>query len=222
MAAAVTDYQPKTVAKAKIKKETPSLTLELIRTPDILTEVKGDFLKVGFAAESEDIVANAKKKLEKKQLDLIVANDITDASSGFGVDTNKVTLIDKKGKVEKLPLMSKREVADRILDRVVGLLAKQSLQRTEIIVQLGRRTGEGSSYHIDIPNDKIDFFPNYKVPFTIKTGIGEFETHLVPKHTKYSQDHFHLAKWFKAHPQLKMGDKLTIKVIEPMKKYRLE
>jgi phosphopantothenoylcysteine decarboxylase/phosphopantothenate--cysteine ligase len=124
MAAAVTDYQPKTVAKTKIKKESPSLTLELVRTPDILTEVKGDFLKVGFAAESEDIVANAKKKLEKKQLDLIVANDITDKESGFGVDTNKVTLISRDGKVESLPLMSKREVADRILDKVVGLLGK--------------------------------------------------------------------------------------------------
>jgi len=124
MAAAVTDYQPKTVAKAKIKKESPSLTLELVRTPDILTEVKGDFIKVGFAAESEDIVANAKKKLQKKQLDLIVANDITDAASGFGVDTNKVTLISRDGKVEKLPLMTKREVADKILDRVVGMMGK--------------------------------------------------------------------------------------------------
>jgi phosphopantothenoylcysteine decarboxylase/phosphopantothenate--cysteine ligase len=124
MAAAVTDYQPKTVAKAKIKKEAQGLTLELVRTPDILAEVKGGFLKVGFAAESEDLVANAKKKLQKKQLDIIVANDITDKKSGFGVDTNKVTLIDKKGKVEKLPLMSKREVADRILDRVVGLLGR--------------------------------------------------------------------------------------------------
>ncbi len=123
MAAAVADYQPKDVAKAKIKKETPSLTLELVRTPDILTEVKGDFLKVGFAAESEDVVANAKQKLKKKQLDIIVANDITDASSGFDVDTNKVTLLDRDGKVDSLPLMTKREVADRILDRVVGLLA---------------------------------------------------------------------------------------------------
>ncbi len=122
MAAAIADYQPKSAAKAKIKKESPTLTLELIRTPDILTEVKGNFLKVGFAAESEDIVANARQKLQKKQLDLIVANDITDADSGFGVDTNKVTLIDRTGNVESLPLMSKREVADRILDRVVGLL----------------------------------------------------------------------------------------------------
>jgi phosphopantothenoylcysteine decarboxylase/phosphopantothenate--cysteine ligase len=125
MAAAVSDYQPKTAARAKIKKDAPSLTLELVRTPDILGEVKGDFIRVGFAAESEDIVANAKKKLEKKQLDLIVANDITDKESGFGVDTNKVTLIDRKGTVESLPLMSKREVADKILDRVVGLLDKR-------------------------------------------------------------------------------------------------
>jgi phosphopantothenoylcysteine decarboxylase/phosphopantothenate--cysteine ligase len=124
MAAAVSDYQPKTAAKTKIKKGTSGLTLELIRTPDIITEVRGKFLRVGFAAESDNIVANAKKKRQKKQLDLIVANDITDKKSGFGVDTNKVTLIDKKGKVEKLPLMSKREVADKILDRVVGMLKR--------------------------------------------------------------------------------------------------
>jgi len=124
MAAAVADYQSKAVAKAKIKKETPSLTLELIRTADILTEVKGNFLKVGFAAESEDVVANARQKLEKKQLDLIVANDITDASSGFGVDTNKVTLIDRDGKAESLPLLTKREVADKILDRIIKLLKR--------------------------------------------------------------------------------------------------
>jgi len=125
MAAAVADYQPKTTAKGKIKKEAPSLTLELVRTPDILTEVQGDFLKVGFAAESEDVVENARQKLEKKQLDLIVANDITDADSGFSVDTNKVTLISRDGKAESLPLLSKREVADKILDRVGELLAKR-------------------------------------------------------------------------------------------------
>jgi len=125
MAAAVADYQPKSVAEAKIKKETPSLTLELVRTPDILTAVKGNFIKVGFAAESEDVVANAKQKLEKKQLDLIVANDITDPSIGFGADTNKVTLIDRDGKIESLPLLSKREAADRILDKVVGLMRKR-------------------------------------------------------------------------------------------------
>jgi phosphopantothenoylcysteine decarboxylase/phosphopantothenate--cysteine ligase len=129
MAAAVSDYQPKTAAKAKIKKTSPSLTLELVRTPDIITEVKGDFLRVGFAAESEDLVANAKKKLQNKQLDLIVANDITDKKSGFGVDTNKVTLIDRKGKVESLPLLTKREVADRILDRVAGMMGGKKRQK---------------------------------------------------------------------------------------------
>ena len=125
MAAAVADYQPKSVAEAKIKKDSPSLTLELVRTPDILTEVKGNFLRVGFAAESEDIVENAKQKLEKKQLDIIVANDITDKDSGFGTDTNKVTLIDRNGNVENLPLLTKREVAGKILDRVVELLKEK-------------------------------------------------------------------------------------------------
>jgi phosphopantothenoylcysteine decarboxylase/phosphopantothenate--cysteine ligase len=124
MAAAVADYQPRTTARSKIKKASPNLSLELVRTPDILGEVKGKFIKIGFAAESDNLVANAKKKLTKKKLDLIVANDITDKKSGFGVDTNKVTLIDKKGKAESLPLMSKREAADRILDRVVGLLKR--------------------------------------------------------------------------------------------------
>jgi len=125
MAAAVTDYRPKSTAEAKIKKKSPTLTLELIRTPDILAEAKGSFLKIGFAAESHDVIANAKQKLKKKQLDLIAANDITDASSGFGTDTNKVTLIDKQGNIEDLPLLTKREVADKILDRVVGLLGKK-------------------------------------------------------------------------------------------------
>ncbi len=122
MAAAVTDYQPKSTAKSKLKKESPDLTLELVRTPDILSEVKGNFLKVGFAAESENIIANARQKLQQKKLDLIVANDITAAESGFGADTNKVTIIDKQGNVEDVPLMSKREVAERILDRVAEML----------------------------------------------------------------------------------------------------
>jgi phosphopantothenoylcysteine decarboxylase/phosphopantothenate--cysteine ligase len=125
MAAAVTDYRPKSTAQAKIKKKSPTLTMELVRTPDILAEAKGSFLKVGFAAESDNIVANAKQKLQQKGLDLIVANDITDAESGFGTDTNKVTLIDKQGKAEDLPLLTKREAAERILDRVVGLLAEK-------------------------------------------------------------------------------------------------
>ena len=125
MAAAVADYHPKSAARAKIKKDSPSLTLELIRTPDILAEVKGKFLRVGFAAESEDILANARKKLQEKKLDLIVANDITQAGSGFGADTNKVTLIDRNGNEENLPLLTKREVAERVLDRVVEMMGKE-------------------------------------------------------------------------------------------------
>ena len=126
MAAAVADYRPESAAKEKIKKEVSGgLTMELVKTPDILTEVKGSFLRIGFAAESENLVENAWQKLEKKQLDLIVANDITAADSGFGVDTNKVALIDRNGKVEDLPLQPKREVADRILDRVVGMLTER-------------------------------------------------------------------------------------------------
>jgi len=125
MAAAVADYAPRTIAKSKIKKESAGiLAIELVKTPDILAEVKGSFIKVGFAAESEDLTANAKKKLQQKNLDLIVANDITQADSGFDVDTNRVTIIDKSGKVEELPLMSKREVADKILDRVAGMIGK--------------------------------------------------------------------------------------------------
>ena len=77
---------------------------------------------MGFAAESENLLANAKKKLETKNLDLIVANDITKADSGFDVDTNRVVLIDTTGKAEELPLMSKREVAEKILDRVGKIL----------------------------------------------------------------------------------------------------
>jgi phosphopantothenoylcysteine decarboxylase/phosphopantothenate--cysteine ligase len=122
MAAAVADYRPKKAAKSKIKKDAAGLTLELTRTADILAGVSGNFIKVGFAAESEDMTANARRKLMEKGLDLIVANDITAPGSGFGADTNKVTIIDKEGKAEKLPLLTKGEVADRVLDRVAGLL----------------------------------------------------------------------------------------------------
>ena len=125
MAAAVADYRPRKPSGKKIKKTGTGLTLELELTPDILSEVKGNFVRVGFAAESEKLVANAKKKLKQKSLDLIVANDITTPDSGFGVDTNRVTIVDKEGKVDSLPLMSKREVAERVLDRVAGMLGKK-------------------------------------------------------------------------------------------------
>jgi phosphopantothenoylcysteine decarboxylase / phosphopantothenate---cysteine ligase len=124
MAAAVADYMSQVITKRKIKKTGDKLTLELVRTPDILSEVKGNFVKVGFAAESEDLVQNAESKLKRKQLDFIVANDITDTSSGFGVDTNKVIIIDKNKKVENFPLMTKREVADKILDKLVERFVK--------------------------------------------------------------------------------------------------
>jgi phosphopantothenoylcysteine decarboxylase/phosphopantothenate--cysteine ligase len=93
-----------------------------VENEDFLLELPDNFIKVGFAAESENMVANAKKKLKEKRLDMIVANDITQSDAGFDVDTNRVTIIDKKGKVEELPLMSKREVAERILDRVKGMM----------------------------------------------------------------------------------------------------
>ncbi len=126
MAAAVADYRPKRPCARKIKRQqVPSMTLDLERTPDILGEVKGNFIRVGFAAESEDLITNAKDKLQKKKLDLIVANDITAAGSGIGADTNQVVIIDSKGKIEELPLLPKREVADRILDKVAELLNRQ-------------------------------------------------------------------------------------------------
>lgn len=123
MAAAVADYQPKTRAEQKIKKDASGdgLTLELVRTADILAEVRGNFVKVGFAAETENLLENARRKLESKKVDLFVANDVTAPDSGFAVDTNRVTLIDRDGKIDELPLMSKREVADKLLDRVVGM-----------------------------------------------------------------------------------------------------
>ncbi len=124
MAAAVADYRPTEAAKGKIKKEETGLTLTLECTPDILGSVKGDFIKVGFAAESSDLVQNAKHKLQKKGLDFIVANDITASDSGFGADTNQVTIVDGTGKIDSLPLLTKREVADRVLDKVVEFLPK--------------------------------------------------------------------------------------------------
>jgi phosphopantothenoylcysteine decarboxylase/phosphopantothenate--cysteine ligase len=124
MAAAVADYRPVATAEQKIKRSPAERTLELAPTSDILAEVKGDLVRVGFAAESQELEKNAADKLVRKGLDLIVANDITAPGSGFGTDTNQVTIIDKSGASETLPLLSKYEVAQRILDRVVPLLKK--------------------------------------------------------------------------------------------------
>ncbi|MCX7912535.1 MAG: bifunctional phosphopantothenoylcysteine decarboxylase/phosphopantothenate--cysteine ligase CoaBC [Dehalococcoidales bacterium] len=126
MAAAVADYRPEKMLPAKIKKEdAETIVLKLVRTPDILGSVRGNFIRVGFAAESEDVIANAKKKLTAKGLDLIVANDITAPGSGFDADTNRVVIIDRDGNTQELPLMSKREVAEKILDRVKELFPRK-------------------------------------------------------------------------------------------------
>ncbi|MFC1962855.1 bifunctional phosphopantothenoylcysteine decarboxylase/phosphopantothenate--cysteine ligase CoaBC [Chloroflexota bacterium] len=140
MAAAVADYYPGEASAGKIKKGAGVLKLELVRTPDILTEVKGVLIKVGFAAESDNLVENARKKLKGKNLDLIVANDITLSDSGFGSDNNRVSLIDKRGEVEDLPLMSKGEVAEKVLDRVAALLRRRGLSVVEL-KEVARQAG---------------------------------------------------------------------------------
>ncbi len=123
MAAAVADYRPARVAKEKLKKGSGRMMLELERTVDILAELapqKGSRIVVGFAAETEQVLANAERKLGEKGLDLIVANDVGSAQTGFEVDTNAVTILDRNGRREDVPLMSKDAVADRILDRVIA------------------------------------------------------------------------------------------------------
>ena len=121
-AAAVADYQPAEVAPQKIKKKHGSLPIELVRNPDILGEIGAQRkasgypkVMVGFAAETEDLLANAKAKLESKKLDLILVNDVSAPHSGFGVDTNQVTLLDRWGDVRPWPLLTKDEVADRLM-----------------------------------------------------------------------------------------------------------
>ncbi len=125
MAAAVADYRPGRPATQKIKRSGEGMTLALVPTPDVLSQVKGELVRVAFAAESQDLVKNASEKMARKGVDLIVANDITAEGSGFGTETNQVTIIDRAGAAESLPLLSKYEVAGRILDRVVPLLKKR-------------------------------------------------------------------------------------------------
>jgi phosphopantothenoylcysteine decarboxylase/phosphopantothenate--cysteine ligase len=129
MAAAVSDFRPASASADKIKRGRDSLTLTLEPTDDILRSVAEGRSKagrpkvvVGFAAESQDLVANASAKLKAKGLSLIVANDITAPEAGFGVDSNRVTLIESGGAAKALPVMSKIEVAEIVLDRVVQLL----------------------------------------------------------------------------------------------------
>lgn len=127
MTAAVADYAPVRVSSGKIKKQEAGLDLKLKPTADILKEVgrnKGKRVLVGFALETEDEIENAKSKLKEKNLDLIAVNNPNLQGAGFEVDTNIVSLIDKKGKVERLPLMSKKELAGKIIDRVGKLLKR--------------------------------------------------------------------------------------------------
>jgi phosphopantothenoylcysteine decarboxylase/phosphopantothenate--cysteine ligase len=129
MAAAVADFKPAAPAGQKIKKESGIPRIELQNTPDILAAVaafkneKGwPRLMVGFAAESQNLLDNARSKLRAKNLEFIAANDISATDAGFGVDDNRVTLLFADGRVEVLPLMSKAEVAEAILERIVALL----------------------------------------------------------------------------------------------------
>ena len=133
-AAAVADYRPAEMASEKIKKTAAELTLKLVRNPDILGELgasRGEkaCILVGFAAETADLLSNARQKLAAKHMDMIVANDVTRSDAGFDVDTNLVKIIDRQGGIEDLPLMSKDDVADRILDRIRDLWGQRGEPR---------------------------------------------------------------------------------------------
>src|ERR1051325_2866892 len=123
-AAAIADYRPAQRAAQKIKKSNESMTLTLERTPDVLSQVAASrqdgMLVVGFAAETENVVENAKEKLRSKKLDAIVANDVSRAHSGFDTSTNAITIITNDDSVE-LPVMAKSDAADRILDAIVRI-----------------------------------------------------------------------------------------------------
>lgn len=130
MAAAVADFKPAVTAKNKIKKEDGIPEIRLERTIDILAEIASFRQKtgyprrvVGFAAESQQLLDNARQKMERKKLDMIVANDISASDAGFAVDTNRVTLLHADGRQEPLALMSKAEVAEAVMERLVRMLA---------------------------------------------------------------------------------------------------
>jgi phosphopantothenoylcysteine decarboxylase/phosphopantothenate--cysteine ligase len=128
-AAAVSDYRPKVKGERKLKKDDPYLSLELERTEDILKEIgkkKGNRVLIGFAAETDNLVANAKQKLMEKNLDFIVVNDVTKPGAGFGLDTNQVKILFPSGEEKNLPLMSKEDVSVVVLNEVVNLLKKKN------------------------------------------------------------------------------------------------
>ena len=130
-AAAVSDYRPKMISQKKIKKGNSDYIMALERTKDILEELgkkKGNRILVGFAAETEDLIDNARKKLLEKNLDFIVVNDVTKPDAGFGVDTNQVKILFPSGEVRDLPLMLKEDLSQNILDEVVRLLKEKKLE----------------------------------------------------------------------------------------------
>lgn len=124
--AAVADYKPKNYSNKKIKKSDDDLVIELDRNKDIAQEIgkiKNNKILVGFAAETNDLIENASLKIKKKNIDFIVANDLTKEGAGFGVDTNIVKIIDKEGNITEYPKMKKEEVANIILDKIKELLS---------------------------------------------------------------------------------------------------
>jgi phosphopantothenoylcysteine decarboxylase/phosphopantothenate--cysteine ligase len=130
MAAAPADFRAATAATSKIKKKSAPSSIDLAPTPDILASTRGARAKnaviVGFALETDDVLRGGREKLEAKSLDMVVVNDAREAGAGFGVDTNRVTLLAPNGQEEALPLLSKDAVADEILDRVETLLHERS------------------------------------------------------------------------------------------------
>ena len=125
MSAAVADYRVKNPAAQKIKKSADTLTLELVKNPDILRELGGlkkSQVLVGFAAETQNVLEYANKKLVEKNLNFIVANDVTAEGAGFGVSTNIASIIHRDGEVENFPKMSKAELAEKIIERVTDLV----------------------------------------------------------------------------------------------------
>lgn len=128
MAAAVSDYRPVDFAPKKIKRGKGPIELRLEPNPDILKEIsarKNGKMLVGFAAETGELVANAAKKLKDKNLDMIIANNVSEAGAGFDVDTNVATILDRAGTVRSLPLMSKDELAEQILDHLLVLKSQR-------------------------------------------------------------------------------------------------
>lgn len=121
--AAVADWRPASCAKRKLKKSAMKPMVRLVRNPDVVKSVRGVRVKVGFAAETGDPVPEAVRKCREKGLALVVANDVTEPGSGFGTDTNRVVLVRPDGSVERLPLMSKRMVASRIVSAALRLAA---------------------------------------------------------------------------------------------------